>query len=111
MSVALPGNAVAGRVVVIQESYARGTFSGKVSDMNVQATGIAAPLQIAVTDKAAEGFERIVARPFTPFECDGFRRGNDHTRLGHTVQSPLLIVGVSAAHTICCHEDLKTSFE
>ena len=41
MSVALSGNAVAGRVVVIQESYARGTFSGKVSDMNVQVTGIA----------------------------------------------------------------------
>ncbi len=39
MSVALSGNAVAGRVVVIQESYALETFSGKVSDMNDQATG------------------------------------------------------------------------
>ncbi len=39
MSVALQGNIVSGRILVIQESYARGTFSGKVSDMNVQATG------------------------------------------------------------------------
>ena len=48
MSVALPGNAVAGSVVVIQESYGRRTFSGKVSDINVQATGNALDMRLGL---------------------------------------------------------------
>jgi len=63
-----------------------------------------------VTNKAAEGLEAIMARPLAPFECDGFRCRDHDAYVGHGESSPLMIVGESAADTICDHDDLQSFF-
>lgn len=66
---------------------------------------------IAVTNPTAERLERSVARSFAPFEGDCFRSRNDHSCVSHALQCPLMIVDISAANTICRHEDLISHLE